>query len=1019
MKGEKEMRKSIALKQLLRAPLKTLLTFLLIAAASFTLFSRVADYAVTTRERENAMGYYKGVAALDNTTPETVLEFEDFSYIIDGEKKPWPTDEQLQEFSSLPGVTLAETRYMTAGLIEGCKRIFGKEELDEGTFVMEGGYAGYEEASEGKVYLIFDNVKPLTGNMEFEPKEPIRVLCPSSEYYLGKKNPYPKTYWDSLKKGSRCLVVGILDNILGISGFAMEYVTQAQGQEDLFRVVEGLPEHYLETEEFTFYKELIEVVEQAADVYDIVYTSDMNSIPYVNERSMVISQGRPLTAKDPAGCVVNEQFLEENGMSVGDTIRIQLGDRLFNQSYSMGAQPYNAESMSKFTDTVELEIIGAYQFNKRYTERISDRLWNYSESTVFVPASLLPVEVPADHQVEVSEFSVFIENAKDIESFLRESEPLVTEMGINMRFSDRGWMNVKDGLETGARISLLTTALYLVGTALALFLAVFLYIGRSKKPYAIMRMLGTPGKAARNAILLPFAVLCMIAMTLGGMIGLSYAQGTAAVAIEEMVELVPDEFVPNARISASTVLLCLVLELGFTALLTLFFLRRMKRIPPLELLSGNLVHTRAWKRKGQDAAPPSSIPVKPELSKLPIGVAKPSRRRYGSVRQVSAYVMRHMRRGLTRTAVTFALAVVLTAGVGTLVLARLTFRDIFHEVDVKGALRGFSSSTMQELSQSPLVQDFYYQTSYRVRINGVDASTKMVFTNNVDQYASDFTEDYKIQYAEGFDASSMEGMGPLCILGNETAELYGVKPGDSIGLLSDVMYFGLAEIEMFQEDEKRLKEARENATKQYKVIGVIESKDMDIATGIFGAINDIAESMYSNPFIVESSEFILADNTRYEELNDFLARVKAHDYGFGMTSSYYLDAEEMKNMDRICRMLEELFPIAVAAAVLLGIFGPGLVILQSAKEAAFLRVLGVTKKRTRCMLAFEQIILCVIGTLLVIAALAIYNPGRFLRASETLAFCSSLYLLGSICGILLASLLVTRHKVLELLHIKE
>ena len=71
------MRKSMALKTMIRSPLKTLLTFLLIVAASFSLFSRVTDYAVTMRETKRAESFYHGVAALDNTLPETVYKIDE------------------------------------------------------------------------------------------------------------------------------------------------------------------------------------------------------------------------------------------------------------------------------------------------------------------------------------------------------------------------------------------------------------------------------------------------------------------------------------------------------------------------------------------------------------------------------------------------------------------------------------------------------------------------------------------------------------------------------------------------------------------------------------------------------------------------------------------------------------------------------------------------------------------------------------------------------------------------------
>ena len=67
------MRPALSLKTLFRAPFKTVITFLLIAAASFAVFYRVADYTVTRREMTRAIGYYRGVVALDNGVKNTAL----------------------------------------------------------------------------------------------------------------------------------------------------------------------------------------------------------------------------------------------------------------------------------------------------------------------------------------------------------------------------------------------------------------------------------------------------------------------------------------------------------------------------------------------------------------------------------------------------------------------------------------------------------------------------------------------------------------------------------------------------------------------------------------------------------------------------------------------------------------------------------------------------------------------------------------------------------------------------------
>ena len=140
---------------------------------------------------------------------------------------------------------------------------------------------------------------------------------------------------------------------------------------------------------------------------------------------------------------------------------------------------------------------------------------------------------------------------------------------------------------------------------------------------------------------------------------------------------------------------------------------------------------------------------------------------------------------------------------------------------------------------------------------------------------------------------------------------------------------------------------------------------------------------------------------------------------YAPTASFYIDATGFKNIQRICGLLESLFPIAVAAALLISLFGPGLVILQSAQEVAFLRVLGVTKKRVRCMLVLEQIVLCAAAIVLVASGFALLRPGLFARSAQTLTTCFLLYFMGCLCGAFVAARQVTRHKILDLLQVKE
>ena len=126
-----------------------------------------------------------------------------------------------------------------------------------------------------------------------------------------------------------------------------------------------------------------------------------------------------------------------------------------------------------------------------------------------------------------------------------------------------------------------------------MFLAVYLYVGRNKKSYAIMRTLGVPGNKAQNSIVLPLIVLSIFAIPAGGVAGLFQASNTAAKALADMAESAPYGYVPDTALPLRVILLCLLGELAFTTLITLLFLQNMKRIPPLELLQGSILRAGA------------------------------------------------------------------------------------------------------------------------------------------------------------------------------------------------------------------------------------------------------------------------------------------------------------------------------------------------------------------------------------------------------------------------------------------
>jgi len=120
------------------------------------------------------------------------------------------------------------------------------------------------------------------------------------------------------------------------------------------------------------------------------------------------------------------------------------------------------------------------------------------------------------------------------------------------------------------------------------------------------------------------------------------------------------------------------------------------------------------------------------------------------------------------------------------------------------------------------------------------------------------------------------------------------------------------------------------------------------------------------------------------------------------------------SMEQNLSLMQLLYPVAITVSIVIGAGLALLLMLQNAKNAAIMRVLGSTKNRTRVVLWIEQLAVCLIGLIIGLAAAFILGWG--VLASVMLA---GLYLAGVVIGSIVGSVLVTSKPPLELLQVKE
>ena len=1144
------MRPSLSLKTLLRTPAKTIITFLLIAAASFALFSRVTDYAITSREMKQKEARYIGVVALDNGVPDTkFFNYSNMPATLDMESN-WLqgykvlheynvpnafTPELIETFSSLSEFAAAEIRYMTGGIICDYRRLNSHISASHdwgydytARFVIEATYSGVADlgngaygnllfnynkhhagdvqAEEGETILLFagDNTWPAGDKQEdrglhaiFFPVDVNGIYIypmygtderPNSWFYLGG-NPHLGIE-DSLTEGSKYLIIGISmpnlfdkeqHDLLAAGALAellegnFEWVLERAGLtlielEDVLNTIkiptveevieywksrgavflqlifEGkrymhlgdqdtigyvpsifeLSGDYQQSEEYLRALEIAEITNKDLHTFDIVYTRNMSAIPRFNEGDMVITEGRMITSDDVNSCVVSQYFLDAYDLQLGDKLTIELGDRFFEQNAQMGAITYIPERAWNTVKTVELEIVGAYYDADPDYIRNAKHYWGYSPNTIFAPLSLLPVTPPAEHEIKPGEFSLFIENVRDLEAFLELATPLARNV-VGLRASDGNWSNIKETLDASVRASFITAVLYISGAMLALLLAVYLYIGRNKQMYAIMRTLGMSKNKTQSALSLPFGVLSALAVPFGGIIGLIYIS-----------RLADREYVENMALPGGAIILCLVFMAIFIALLTLFFLYLLGKKSPLALLQGDTIKIVYTKNIN---AEPYFISKAERVSVIrDIGNAAPNirNRNYSALSHVTRYIFRHIGRVKWKTAVSLTLVMILTGAMGVLVLTMNQYRELCKTVDVKGTVTGFNSNAINELMESELTQNesFYFYSDFNVTVNLSESINTLIVTNDLERYLQD---DYEIEYAEGYSNGLFQEKKPLCVLGSGVAETFGLKAGDEVTFMKGDLLKSI--ITLYEDDNFRnmVKKSRdmENATEEefeeavqndiqewilngsipYKVTGIIQSDNY--SQFVFTPPGDAATTLhslyYDDFYNIKYCQFILADNEKINEVYAFLDKLK----GENIEAGYFIDSTEHDNVKRIYDLIVVLFPVAVFGVVLIGLTAHVLLVLQSSKEVAILRFLGVTKRRMRCILMFEQIGLCIIGIILAAGGLMIYNSTLFARSAETLILCGGLYLFQCICAVLAASVVVTKRKILELLQVKE
>lgn len=610
-----------SLKQLLRTPVKAVLFFLLMTAATallvlganlwaqtqaqidavekqFTTLGTVEQKPNRTQMRTGwnaADGAYYSEAepVYDSVISADVLDFDGANYLKAPEKRP----------------------YYLADL--------------QGLAVRDGGTA------------LFYPVVEFTPAETAVPDHPIKVyvqrfLYPEAENQNNEYEIYVCDHWTEnpapLEAGKTYVaytnvIVNHHENAKSSIEYALiaaERSTQCDAGGNLLesdmqtRTFDEVTAGFYETERGQYWLELSKALSIWDTTAPVLPVTDTALLPSFHDRTVYVREGRTFSAEDlengAAVCLVSEEFARKNGLSIGDKVELPLygvnekdsphrtfGDGSGLRTFSL----LNAQNRA-YTPfwTAKYEIIGTYYSVGTYGKpagsiEMALNLFLISANSVKADFAGNIVD-SGPMQRATTSFQIPNGTIDDYMAAYNRNVPAEVRENLEITFDDNGYSQIIGGLLNMRYVAIILFAAGLLSALAILVLLLYFFIVKQKKRTAIERSLGMSKAQCRVSLMAGILVLVLVASVIGVGIGAVLLQSdvltdTAQSETEEIdttfsiwakgqTEIAEPE--TDATMPVAVYVFIPVCLLVFIFLLSLVLVNRNLKTEPILLLSG-------------------------------------------------------------------------------------------------------------------------------------------------------------------------------------------------------------------------------------------------------------------------------------------------------------------------------------------------------------------------------------------------------------------------------------------------
>ena len=796
-------------------------------------------------------------------------------------------------------------------------------------------------------------------------------------------------------------------------------------------------------------KNYVEYLNYNRKMLSIIGMKDVSLFPTFQEKAKryYIVEGRALNSEDDRTknkvCLIHENFAKLRGLGVGDTIKMEVKKNTRAEDVD-GYAMWEDWDIWKDSpgEEAEFEIVGL--FNDMGFYYISP----YGQG-IFVPASCIPEGYSRNYLKESGEnnYSFVLKNPEDIESFTKENEKKLGNLGYTIMWVDNSaemFLGVSNKVKESAVTGAILSGLLMITVLSAVCI---IYVNQRKKEYAVAKALGAKTGFSFFCMDMAFCVIAVPGIIAGSIIGQRKMLKDSEVLLKPL-----EEYAKSVKLSApQTVWLVLTMLciLAFIILALIICNMVLGKIPLFSLLHGNRKKNTVY--KAGTSVKSSASGAKRDLTENTV-LSSPDSKGQKIIYNVSGnsgrwkygYIFKHIVRTKTKTVFFIAMSAgaVLFFGWlnGTLHKYKADIESFYKATVIEGELIKtdanitFSGNPAEGVIPPKLVSDLektdyvskvyteettlineLHSTEYgfvdenvppisrntiAIGVNDWEKFTEETGSGLLVEFAGGYTGEYFTRNREEGDVNGFE-----IIVPEQYMKINGLKYGGAVSIThmfpnGDVNGLVCKVVGSYKkiQGKEKAKDIGNSIIIQSQTLKNLARQDYRFLTVKF-------------KFKTEKNRELIKDKSK---LTNLVTENGADSYLRLIIWDKEL-SEVVEPMERVVSLFEVLYPFIILTVAVIGMGFQILMLMRRKKEATLMRLLGSGKNEVWQIMFTGHLLLCVLGIPIGIAIMFLL----YKNMAVNVILATGLYFLGNVAGGIIGSFLILKSFKLELLQESE